>query len=168
MTLLLDVAIGLTLLYLALALVVTTIQELLASVFATRAKRLYDALADIVTGDVDDGEGGTKPLVQALIEVTTIEWPGGAPRKLTIDVPAAVLRNVARDAQATLALPFDMSVGEAASLPLGTQALLKADSKAISVLLGPALFDTRGAHLRILAANPSPSETAETLRKHAS
>ena len=68
MTTLVDVAIGVTLMYLALALVVTTVQELLASAFALRSQRLYVVLRDLVTGTVDYGAGGTKPLVQALYE----------------------------------------------------------------------------------------------------
>jgi hypothetical protein len=68
MTTLVDVAIGVTLMYLALALVVTTVQELLASALALRSQRLYVVLRDLVTGTVDDGAGGTKPLVQALFE----------------------------------------------------------------------------------------------------
>jgi hypothetical protein len=68
MTRLLDVAIGVTLLYLTLALLVTAVQELLASAFATRARRLYQVLADVVTGTVDDGTSSGKLLIQAIYE----------------------------------------------------------------------------------------------------
>ena len=44
----LDVAIGLVLLYLLLALLVTTVQELLASIFSWRAKNLYAAIEDML------------------------------------------------------------------------------------------------------------------------
>ena len=63
---LLDVSIGVALLYSALALFVTTVQKLIASVFAARAKRLYDVLAEMLTGTVSSDGDTSKPLVQAL------------------------------------------------------------------------------------------------------
>lgn len=68
MSMLLDVAIGVSLLYLSLALIVTTTQELLASLFAARARRLYDALGEVVTGTIRDADGNEKLLVQAVYE----------------------------------------------------------------------------------------------------
>ena len=68
MSTILDAAIGLFLMYGALALIVTTLQELLASLLAARAKRLYAALSEMLTGSVDDGAGGTTPLLHALYE----------------------------------------------------------------------------------------------------
>jgi len=68
MSMLLDVAIGVSLLYLSLALIVTTTQELLASLFAWRAKHLYQALGDLVSGTVNADDGRSKLLVQALYE----------------------------------------------------------------------------------------------------
>lgn len=68
MFMLLDVAIGVSLVYLSLALVVTATQELLASLFAWRAKQLYRALAEIVTGTVVGDDGNSKLLAQALYE----------------------------------------------------------------------------------------------------
>jgi hypothetical protein len=65
---LLDVSIGVALLYSALALFVTTVQELIASIFAARAKRLYDVLAEMLAGHVPAEGNASKPLVQALYE----------------------------------------------------------------------------------------------------
>jgi len=45
-----DVTIGVVFLYLLLALVVTTLQELIATVFAFRANSLYDALKELILG----------------------------------------------------------------------------------------------------------------------
>jgi len=59
----LDVAIGVTFLYLLLALMVTTIQELSASLFSLRAKQLYQAIASMLVG-VQKGTG--RPLCDAL------------------------------------------------------------------------------------------------------
>src|SRR5882724_9514048 len=57
-----DVAIGLVFLYLLLALLVTTLQELLASIFSWRAKNLYAAIEDMLAN------GKSSPLVQTLYE----------------------------------------------------------------------------------------------------
>jgi hypothetical protein len=48
MSLVLDVAIGITFLYLLLALIVTTVQELIAAWLGLRAKNLYDAIAGML------------------------------------------------------------------------------------------------------------------------
>jgi len=58
----LDVAIGLVFLYLLLALLVTTLQELLASIFSWRAKNLYAAIEDMLAS------GKSSPLVQQLYQ----------------------------------------------------------------------------------------------------
>lgn len=54
MSLALDVAIGLVFLYLLLALLVTTLQELAASMLKLRAKHLYDAIAGMLEGKRGD------------------------------------------------------------------------------------------------------------------
>jgi hypothetical protein len=64
-TTLLDLVIGIVLLYSLLALLVTTLQELVASVLSTRAKQLYQALADVLKGTAPDG---AKPLIDAFYE----------------------------------------------------------------------------------------------------
>jgi hypothetical protein len=58
----LDVAIGLVFLYLLLALMVTTVQELVASVLDWRAKNLYAAIEDMLKN------GESSPLVKKLYE----------------------------------------------------------------------------------------------------
>jgi len=50
MSIALDVAIGVVFLYLLLALIVTTVQELVASSFRLRARHLYDAIAGMLEG----------------------------------------------------------------------------------------------------------------------
>ena len=56
----LDVGIGLVLLYLLLALMVTTLQELVSTALGKRAKHLFDAIA----GMLETAEGGGKSLAQ--------------------------------------------------------------------------------------------------------
>jgi hypothetical protein len=60
-TIALDVAIGMVFLYLLLALIVTTVQELFASLFRWRAKHLYDAIAGMLAG-TDDTKNSKRPL----------------------------------------------------------------------------------------------------------
>lgn len=68
MSTLLDVAIGVSLLYLSLALIFTATQELLASWLAGRARHLYQVLGDLATGTVASDDGRSKLLVEALYE----------------------------------------------------------------------------------------------------
>lgn len=56
----LDLAIGLSFLYLLLALLVTTVQELIASVLELRGKNLHDALEGVLVGEAK--AGGPAPL----------------------------------------------------------------------------------------------------------
>jgi hypothetical protein len=74
----LDVAIGVVFLYLLLSLIVTTVQELIASLFRLRAKHLLDAVAGML-GDSKSGDG--KPLVEAIYTHPLI-------RNLTPEAPA--------------------------------------------------------------------------------
>jgi len=65
----LDVAIGLIFLYMMLALIATTLQELIASVLRLRAKHLYDALAGMLKGEIQLApRGSPKRLIEALYE----------------------------------------------------------------------------------------------------
>jgi hypothetical protein len=55
MSIVLDVAIGISFLYLLLALIVTTVQELLATWLKLRAKNLYQSIADMLANRTSDG-----------------------------------------------------------------------------------------------------------------
>jgi hypothetical protein len=68
MTIVLDVAIGITFLYLLLALIVTTVQELLASALGLRAQNLYAALEGMLKG-TSPGAGATGPGSTLITEV---------------------------------------------------------------------------------------------------
>jgi hypothetical protein len=97
--------------------------------------------------------------------VTVVEWPGGEPIALSFEVPTAVLRGVNRESQKTLALPPGMSVGAAASLPWASTATLFAGVEKVSVLLGPAQFTARGAHLRVMAVAPRANDAVAVRKK---
>jgi len=66
MSVVLDVAIGVLLLYLLLALIVTTVQELIATWLRFRAKDLYDAIAGMLAGTNPDGSLVHTEILEAL------------------------------------------------------------------------------------------------------
>jgi hypothetical protein len=84
------------------------------------------------------------------LDVTVIEWPGGAPSTIAIDVPLATLRKIGRGDQTTLPLLTTMTVGAAAALPWGTTAELRAGAERRRVLIGSAHFDVHGSRLKIV------------------
>jgi hypothetical protein len=83
MSVALDVGIGVVFLYLLLALMVTTCQELIATTLNLRAKHLYDAIAGMLE---TAGKGGTSlaqqlyehPLIRNLVN-EELELPGNKP-----------------------------------------------------------------------------------------
>src|SRR5688500_12494101 len=97
MTMIVDVAIGVFLLYLALALIVTTLQELLSSLFATRAHHLYRVLSSVVRGRVL-GSADDKALIQLVYEHPLIrsladrvpQFRDGKPRLLGRGLPSYI------------------------------------------------------------------------------
>jgi hypothetical protein len=94
MSTILDAAIGLFLMYGALALIVTTLQELLASLLAARAKRLYAALSEMLTGSVDGGAAGTTPLLHVLYEHPLIRNLADRVPALSKDLPGWFARGL--------------------------------------------------------------------------
>ncbi|HEY3815854.1 MAG TPA: hypothetical protein VGL81_01725 [Polyangiaceae bacterium] len=88
--------------------------------------------------------------------VTIVEWPGGEPRALAVEVGPAAFRKVARGAK-TMPVPAGMNMGEAAALPWGSKIVLRSAGEETAVLVGPTRFDAHGAHLPIL-----PSEGDRT------
>lgn len=65
MTIVLDVAIGITFLYLLLALIVTTVQELVASALRLRAQNLYQALEGMLKGEAHARASDKTPAADA-------------------------------------------------------------------------------------------------------
>jgi hypothetical protein len=98
------------------------------------------------------------------LDVTVIEWPGGEPSQIDIDVPAATIRSVARGGQTSLPLPQSMTVGAATALAWGTMATLHAGAESTTILVGPAHFDGRGSHLKILAVDSASNASAQKFR----
>jgi len=57
-----------------------------------------------------------------------------------------------------------MTVGAATALAWGTIATLHAGAERATILVGPAQFDGRGSHLKILAAGPASNASAQRFR----
>jgi hypothetical protein len=126
----------------------------------------------------------TKAAHRRKADVTVIEWPGGDPTTQSFEVPLPVFRALARETQKTLALPPHMSPATAASLPWATTAVVTANDASdvtaaarrdaarrdavgsVRVLLGPAQFSARGAHLKVLAVNPRAKDAAAFRKKN--
>jgi hypothetical protein len=98
------------------------------------------------------------------VDATAIEWPGGEPSQIEIDVPVAVFRSIARGSQTTLPLPASMTVGAATALAWGTIATLRAGAEHAAILVGPAQFDGRGSHLKILPVDAVSNASAQKYR----
>jgi hypothetical protein len=152
-TIALDVAIGVVFLYLLLALIVTTVQELIASFFRLRAKHLYDAIAGMLEGTAGPETAAPPlrqlfehPLIRNLAnEALRLDARGrpslrgiGLPSYIPSQTFALALIDVLRGKQdATTALGASQVLAEAAStveaLPKGSQA-----RKALALLLNDA------------------------------
>jgi hypothetical protein len=89
------------------------------------------------------------------MNLTVVEWPGGEPTAVAIDVPVAALRAVARGAHTTLPVPNGLPLGTAAALPWASCLTLRAGSETLSVLASPAKVNAAGVHLKILAVRPA-------------
>jgi len=58
-----------------------------------------------------------------------------------------------------------MGLGEAASLAWGTTVTVRAGEEHRKILVGPAHFDQRGAHLKILPLDSASATSAEKFRR---
>lgn len=84
-------------------------------------------------------------------QVSVIEWPGGEPDTLTMDVLPATLRQIERGTRKSIPIPSCITVAAAAALPWGTLATMRAGAETAKVLIGPAAFNAAGPHLRVFS-----------------
>jgi hypothetical protein len=82
--------------------------------------------------------------------VEIIEWPGGEPGTLTIDVSPSALRKIERGDTKSTVIPSSVTHLDAVALPWGTITTMRAGADQVNVLLGPTLFNAAGVHLRII------------------
>lgn len=96
--------------------------------------------------------------------VTVIEWPGGEPGAIAIDVLPATLRQFMRAQKRSLPIPSTMTLGAAAALPWGTIATMQAGDEQLKVLVGPASFTAGGSQLRVFPEEPGTTANSEAFR----
>lgn len=96
---------------------------------------------------------------QALGEaVTVVEWPGGAPQMVELEVAPALLRQAARGQLRSVPIGRQIPLGLAAGLPWASTAWLKACGERLGVLVGPVRFDARGYYLPVLRPDSATPE----------
>jgi hypothetical protein len=71
-------------------------------------------------------------------DVEVVEWPGGTPRRIGLDVPANILRAI-RAGRATVPLPAGVELADVAGLPWGSVAEWSSGGEACARLIGPAV-----------------------------
>jgi hypothetical protein len=98
-------------------------------------------------------------------QVTVIEWPGEEPgAALTIEVSSATLRQFGRKNKRSIPIPSSMAIGDAAALPWGTMATMRAGEEQANMLIGPASFNAAGSHLRVFPEEPGTRANSKAFR----
>jgi hypothetical protein len=98
-------------------------------------------------------------------QVTVIEWPGEEPgAALTIEVSPATLRQFERKQKKSIPIPSSMAVGDAAALPWGTMATMRAGEEQAMMLVGPASFNAVGSHLRVFPEESGTRANSQAFR----
>lgn len=83
------------------------------------------------------------------IAIRTVEWPGGEPTTIQLDVTPSILR-AARRGRASLLLAEPVALAEVAGLAWGSIVQLRADGEELKVGTGPVKFQTGGWYLPLL------------------
>lgn len=95
------------------------------------------------------------------IAVEVIEWPGGEPQEMSLQVAGSEMRRALQMPRIDLKnpgtlkrlrIPKSMSMATAAGIPWGSVAELNADGETGFALIGPARFGSNGAYLQVLAS----------------
>jgi hypothetical protein len=97
--------------------------------------------------------------------VEIIEWPGGEPKTYTIDVLPGAFRKIAQGHAKSIAIPSSVTLHDAVAMPWGSIATLRAGPDNVSMLIGPARFSAKGAHLRLLPDEPGTADGARAFRE---
>lgn len=96
------------------------------------------------------------------LAIEVVEWPGGTPRWIELDVPATVLRSV-RAGRATIPLPTDVDPASVAGLGWGSVAELRSGGEECVRLVGPAVKRPSGWALPTFG---DPANAAAFRRDH--
>jgi hypothetical protein len=98
--------------------------------------------------------------------VSVIEWPGGEPDAITIDVSAAELRQFRRGKKKSMPVPSSITLAHAAALPWGTIATIQAGEEQMKFLVGPASFNSTGSHLPVFSEEPGTRTNSHAFRRN--
>lgn len=85
--------------------------------------------------------------------VTVVEWPGGTPDSLDLEVSAAVFRKIAAGNLKTVPLTDTTRLAHLSAVAWGSKATVRSGKAGHCVFVGPARFDSKGAHLPILTVD---------------
>ncbi|CAN5197791.1 hypothetical protein BH09MYX1_BH09MYX1_51630 [soil metagenome] len=83
------------------------------------------------------------------LRTTVVEWPGGEPGRMTIEVTTSALKKLRQGAK-TLPSPAGLSLGAACSVAWGTTATVHAGTDGSMFRIGPARFAKSGAYLPVI------------------
>jgi hypothetical protein len=81
--------------------------------------------------------------------VRVVEWPGGEPARLELEVPPTVLR-AARRSQVTVPLPRGTAPADLEGPPWGSVATLRCEGDELHRVVGPAMWKRGGWCLQVL------------------
>ena len=101
---------------------------------------------------------------QRRVRVQVIEWPGGEPDTLKIDMLPATLRKIERGALKSIPIPVVDTVSTATVLSWGAIATVQAGTGRTKVLIGPAYFNAAGSHLRVFPDEPGTRANSKSFR----
>lgn len=96
------------------------------------------------------------------IELEVVEWPGGEPRRIRLDVPAPLLRAV-QAGRASIPLPPHVTPADGAGLAWGSVAVMRSGGKECARLVGPAVKQAGGWALPV---HGDPEAVDEFRRDH--
>jgi hypothetical protein len=104
------------------------------------------------------------------VAIQTVEWPGGQPDRLDLEVASGILRAVRRG-RASLPLPEPVQLDHFARLAWGSLVQLRAGDEELAIITGPASFQGGRFCLPVLrvfegqdASTSAPKKWAEKFR----
>ena len=83
------------------------------------------------------------------IQAEVVEWPGGNPKRIDLDVPNKDFAAI-RKGRMTVPLGKKFDLGELGGLPWGSIATLHSDDETLHRVVGPAISQTSGWFLPVL------------------
>lgn len=101
------------------------------------------------------------------VPVEIVEWPGGTPRQIDLDVPPQVFAAV-RKGRMTVPLGEQPKLAEVAGLPWCSVATLRSNGEKLHRIVGPAIRQKDHWSLPVLLYFLDPAVSLEQCQKEAS